>query len=181
MHTLIKLTGNELTDHQYAQLNESSVREFRVQLPAKNALGDRIYFLLEMAETEKILASGYLKSIHPVICNHEVFSFLNIGGIIANEKARGYGGRVMIAIRDYLTSSEAIGLGFCFPENRGFYEKCGLKVDTTSTKRFIYRNGTETKTAEGQYVIYQDSPNRTIERILSHGKAEVSVPDPTIW
>ena len=90
MHTLLTLMGNELTDHQYTQLNESSQREFRLRLPAKPGLSDRLYFLLQETETEKILASGYLKSVHAVISTHETFSFLNIGGIIANEKGKGY-------------------------------------------------------------------------------------------
>jgi len=70
-----------------------------------------------------------------VIFAHETFSFLNIGGIIANEKGKGYGKQIMRAIREYLISSDTIGLGFCFPHNQGFYEKCGLEVNTMSTKK----------------------------------------------
>src|SRR5258708_6301969 len=76
MHTILTFMGNELTDHHYTQLSESSQREFHVRLPTKPELSDRLYFLLGETEIEKILASGYLKSIHPVIFNHETFSFL---------------------------------------------------------------------------------------------------------
>ena len=181
MHTLLPFIGNELTDHQYRQLNESSLREFRLHLPPLPELSDRLYFLLAETETEKILASGYLKPIHPVIFTHITFSFLNIGGIIANEKGQGYGKQIMLAIRDYLISADKIGLGFCWPKNQGFYEKCGFKVDALSTPRFIYRNGSERMTAEGQYVLYQDSSDHFMEKILSHGDQEIFVPDPTIW
>ena len=72
-------------------------------------------------------------------------SFLSsiLGGIIANEKGKGYGKQVVVAIREYLIACDTTGLGFCFPKNQGFYEKCGLKVDTHSTQRFVYRNGQE--------------------------------------
>lgn len=173
--------GNELTDQYYTQLNAASQREFQVRLPASLEMGDRRYFLLVETETEKILASGYLKPIHPVICNQKTFSFLNIGGIIANDKGKGYGKQLMSAIRDYLIAHDTIGLGFCFPHNQGFYEKCGFAVETMVTQRFIYRNGEERLTAQGQYLLYQDSRDRFLERILAQEEHEVFVPDPTIW
>jgi hypothetical protein len=181
MHTILTIIGNELTDHQYTQLNDSSQREFRLRLPAKPEMSDRRYFLLVETETEKILASGYVKFIHPVLFNHETFSFLNIGGIIANEKGKGYGKQIMMAIRAHLISCDQTGLGFCFPRNQGFYEKCGFTVDTHSTQRFIYRDGGERRTAEGQYILYQEASDRFMENVLSHGDQEVFVPDPTIW
>lgn len=173
--------GNKLDDQYYTQLNEASQREFRVRLPAKPEIHDRFYFLLVATETEKLLASSYLKPISPVICNQEIFSFLNIGGIIANEKGKGYGKQLVSAIRDHLIAHDTIGLGFCFPHNQRFYEKCGLTVETRSTHRFIYRNGEERLTAEGQFLLYQDRSDHFLEQVLAQGEHEVWVPDPTIW
>ena len=181
MQTLFTLRGNELTDHHYIQLNASSQREFQVCLPAKPELSERLYFLLLEGETENVLASGYLKPVFPVTCAHETFSFLNIGGIIANEKGRGYGKQIVMAIREHLIAANKIGLGFCFPHNQGFYEKCGLKVDIMSTKRFIYKSENEERTAEGQYILYQDSSEHLLGKILACRDQEISVPDPTIW
>ena len=87
----------------------------------------------------------------------------------------------MSAIRDYLIAHDTIGLGFCFPNNQGFYEKCGFVVETMATQRFIYRNGEERLTAEGQYLLYQDSSDRFLERVLAQEEYEVFVPDLTIW
>ncbi len=181
MHTLLTRMGNELTDHYYAQLNEASQREFRLRLPAKAELSNRRYFLLVETETEKLLASGYLKPIHPVICNQETFSFLNIGDIIAEEKGKGYGKQVVGAIRGHLIADDVIGLGFCSPSNKAFYEKCGLIVETRSTHRFIYRAGEKRLTAEGQLILYQDSSDHFLEHVLAEKEHEVFVPDPTIW
>lgn len=181
MHTLLTVIGSELTDHYYAQLNEASQREFRLRLPSKPELSTRRYFLLVEVETEKLLASGYLRPVYPVICNHEIFSFLNIGDVIAEEKGKGYGKQVVRAIREHLIAHDAIGLGFCAPNNQGFYEKCGLIVETTSTHRFIFRDEEKRYTAEGQFILYQDSSDRFMEHVLAQREHEVYVPDPTIW
>lgn len=181
MHTLLTRMGNELTDHDYAQLNEASQREFRLRLPAKPELSNRQYFLLIEEETEKLLASGYLKPVSPVICNQKTFSFLAIGDIIAEEKGKGYGKQVVGAISEHLIALDAIGLGFCSPNNTGFYEKCGLSVETQSTHRFVYRDGEKRLTAEGQFILYQDSSDHVLEHVLAEREHEVFVPDPTIW
>ena len=173
--------GNELDDHFYTQINEASQREFRLRLPAKPQAHDRLYFLVVETETEKLLASGFLKPISPVICNLGTFSFFNIAGIISNEKGKGYGKQLMSAIRDHLTAHDTIGLGFCFPRNQRFYEKCGLTVETRFTHRFIYRNGQQRLTAEGQFLLYQDRNDHFLEQVLAQGEDEVWVPDPTIW
>src|SRR5579859_446743 len=175
MNTLLTFVGNELDDQRYTQLNEASQREFRLRLPAKPEMHDRLYFLLveTETETEKLLASGYLKPIAPVICNQETFSFLNIGGIVANEKGKGYGKRLVSAIRDHLIAHDTIGLGFCVPHNQGFYEKCGLTVETKSTHRFIYRKGSERLIAEGQFLLYQDRSDHFLEHVLAQREYEV--------
>jgi hypothetical protein len=181
MKKLLTCRGSELDDYFYDQLHEASQREFGLRLPARPQIHDRLYFLLVETEMEKLLASGFLKPIVPVICGQETFSFLNIGGIIANEKGKGYGKQLVTAIVDHLIAHDTIGLGFCFPHNQGFYEKCGLTVETRSTHRFIYRKGAERLTAEGQFLLYRDRSDHFLEWVLTQGEQEVWVPDPTIW
>lgn len=181
MKTLLTFTGNKLGNYFYSQLNEASQREFSLRLPARPQMHDRLYFLLVETEAEKLLASGYLKLIAPAICNQQTFSFLNIGGIIANEKGKGYGKQLVCAIVDHLIAHDSIGLGFCFPRNQGFYEKCGLTVEPRATHRFIYRNDQQRLTAEGQFLLYQDNSAHFLEKVLTQGEHEVWVPDPTIW
>jgi GNAT superfamily N-acetyltransferase len=101
--------------------------------------------------------------------------------VIANEKGKGYGKKVMTAIREYLVACDQTGLGFCWPHNQGFYEKCGFTVETKSTHRFVYHNGEEEQTAEGQVIFYLDSSERFMEKILAEPCLEISVPDPGIW
>ncbi len=179
MSTLLTMMGNKLPDHYYKQLEVSSKREFGVRLPTEFEMGNWLYFLL--VERETILASAFLRPVYPVICNHEIFSLLDIGEVIANEKGKGYGKQVVCTLREYLLSSDTVGLGFCFPQNQGFYEKCGLKVDTLNTRRIIYRSRAGRQTAEGQCILYQDSRAHFLETLLVHGDSEIFVPDPLIW
>lgn len=180
MPTLFTFQGSNLSDSHHAQLDAAEHREFGLGLPAKAELADRLYFLLVDGET--ILACGYLKPIHPVIFSEETFSFLNIGGVIANEKGKGYGKQVMLAMREYLLAHDQTGLGFCFPHNQGFYEKCGFTVEADATPRFIYHDANGQRfTAEGQYILYLESSDRFMGKVLADRQALVSVPDPSIW
>ncbi len=181
MESILKLYGHTLSPALYTQLNEASLREFGVRLPEISTMDDRLYFILLEPGKQHILASGYLKPIYPVIFDQKTYSFLNIGGVIANEKGKGYGKRVMQAIRAHLLEGDRTGLGFCWPYNQGFYEKCGFAVEIKSTHRFVYHAGAEIMTAGGQYILYLDSSDRLMEKVLANPGLEVSVPDPGIW
>lgn len=174
------VSGRALTRDQFKQINEASLREFHTTLSSKGELTNRVFFLL--IDNSRILAMGQLLPIKPVLFNSEIFSLLGIGGVIANEKGKGYGKQIITAISGYLSSYDKTGLGFCMPKNQGFYEKLGLKVDQTSTQRFVYRSGSEKITdKEGQYIIYQDSSDRFMERVLVNPGKEVSIPMPPTW
>ena len=182
MPTLLTLTGGDLTPSHHAQIDAAERREFGMGLSAPSTLADRLYFLLVEPESDTVLACGYLKPIHPVLFQGQTFSFLNIGGVIANEKGKGYGKQVMQAMRAHLLARDQTGLGYCWPHNTGFYEKCGFTVETNATHRFIYRdeNGCPF-TGAGQVILYLESSDRFMAQVLASPDAEVSVPDPGIW
>lgn len=180
MNKVIIINGLDLTDDQFKQINEASLKEFQTPLAPKDKLTNRVFFLL--LDRNRILAVGQLLPIKPVFFNNETFSLLGIGGVIANEKGKGYGKQIINTIRDYLSSHDKTGLGFCMPKNQGFYEKSGIKVDTASTQRFVYRNGTEKITdKEGHYIIYHDSSDQFMKKVLANPNKEVSIPTPPSW
>ena len=181
MQKLLTIPGADLSDPLYSQIDAAEAREFGLHLPPKVELHDRLYFLLVEAETENLLACGYLKPIQPVLFGPDTFSFLNIGGVIANEKGKGHGKAVMTAMREYLLAHDKTGLGFCFPNNKVFYEKCGFQVDPETTPRFIYRDGDRCYTAEGQCVLYLESSDGFMQKVLAKPEWDVFVPDPGIW
>ena len=180
MPKLISCPGDQLHEAHRHQVNETSRHEFNVSLPPRHAMADRLYFLL--LEGDVLLASGFLRRVSPVLLAKDAFSILNIGGLISNIKGRGYGREIVLAIRGHLATTGDTGLGFCFPRAQGFYEKCGLKVETSSTHRFVCIRGEERhKEQEGQYIVYQDGKDQFMAKVLANPTVEVLVPDPAMW
>lgn len=180
MNNLAIINGSNLSGDQLKQINTAFLREFKHALPSIEKLIGRVFFLLQARD--KILAMGQLLPIEPVVFNNETFSLLGIGGIIANEKGKGFGKQIITAIRDYLKLHDKTGLGFCEPKNQGFYEKSGLSVNSTSIKQFIYRRGGKDITDQaGHYIIYQNSSDHFMKKVLLNTDKEILIPTPPTW
>lgn len=177
---LVVKNAEDLTQDQLNQINRASLREFQTTLPSKQKLAGRLFFLL--LRGKKVLAMGQLLPIEPVRFNQKSFSILGIGGIIANEKGKGYGKQIVTAIRNYLIAKDKIGVGFCMPRNRGFYEKCGFDIDTTSVQRFVYYKGdNEITDQQGQFIFYHDASSLFMSKVLSTSDRKVVLPIPPTW
>lgn len=146
-------------------MEEAAFKEFGV-LPSQNKPNPTSkYFLLYEDNTLK--ASGVLIDVKPIEFNREQFSIFGICGIIALEKGRGYGKQIMEAIKNYLITNHKTGVGFSGLKLRGFYEKCGFKVDTTSFKRFKYLENNEwVSNPDNDIVIYLESNDHFMEKVL---------------
>ena len=99
-------------------------------------------------ETHRFIAFGMLKSLTLTYQDTAYVIYLGIGNIIAIEKRRGNGRRLMVDIQKYLNSQNMIGLGFCQPSRAGFYQKCGCDVVSQFSKRFRYSKAHQTKLPE---------------------------------
>lgn len=175
-------TIQELTDEELQQLNEASKREFLVSLPPRKILesGNRKYFLI--LNDKNVLAMGQLLPVEPILFNNEEFYISGIGGIIANEKGKGYGRQIMVSIRNELISQDKTGVGFCKLKNKGFYEKCGFKTNTSSLVRFIYRGENPmTADVENECIFYQDGSDNFMEKVIEAPNLEVALPFPPTW
>lgn len=172
--------GIELTDREIDGINTAKVREFKVPPMSKEQKEKALLFLLK--EGERILALGELIPIGPIRFNNENFSVLGIGGIIANEKRKGYGREIIIAIKDYLIAGDKTGVGSCGLHNKIFYEKCGLGVNCSSLRRFVYKkNGKKIINDSDDCVIYQDGPDGFMGKVLSSPDQEVFLERPFDW
>jgi len=172
--------GAELTDGEVDEVNAAKAREFKVPPMSEKQKIKTIFFLLE--EEEKILALGELIPIEPIKFNAETFFVLGIGGIVANEKRRGYGREIMTAIKAYLKVHDKTGVGSCGLRNKEFYEKCGLGVDISSLKRFVYRKkGRKIINTTDDGIIYQDGPDCFMKKVLSSPDQEVLLERPFNW
>lgn len=172
--------GSELVENELTQIGDMLLREFKVSLPPENQLVDRVFFLLK--ENELILAMGALFKVFPVRFNNKEFTLYAFANVVANEKGMGYGKRVVVAMKEYLESHMLTGIGFCMPKNRGFYQKCGFAIDTSSTHRFIYMNGEMKITnSDGQFIFYLDSLDGFMKEVLSHPQLDVLLPCDDLW
>jgi GNAT superfamily N-acetyltransferase len=177
---LVTKPGSELTDSELNQINTSLFREFKVPPPTKDYLQDKLFFLLKNGD--EILAMGALWEVAPVVFNQEVFSIVGFIEVIANVKLKGYGKRVVGTMREYLATRNKTAFGFTLPKNIGFYEKCGFKIETASTQRFVYmKDGKRITNQDGQVIFYQDCSDKFMEKVLANKELEVSIPTDGLW
>lgn len=178
---LVMKKGTELTTNELFQIKEAIFREFKVLFNSTSDQSkDKSFFLLKKGDF--IFAMGALWKVQPVIFNGENFIMYGVLNVVANIKGKGYGKQVVSTMRKYLTSKNFTGFGFCMLKNRGFYEKCGFNINTTSTQRFVYKKGNERITnQDGQIIFHQDSSDGFMKKVLSRSEKEVSIPTQNLW
>lgn len=185
MNKLYIKTALELTDKEIMEINSASKREFHESFTksVKDKSSSRLIFLLK-DNKGNLLSMGQLISVEPIRFMSKTFSLLGIGGIVSNIKSKGYGKMIMIAIRDYLIKNQKIGVGFCGKHNKPFYEKCGFMVNQDLTQRFVYYNNGKRLTNHHHHdecVIYLDTNDFFLKKVLANPKEEVLLPRPPDW
>ncbi len=170
----------DLRQDELEQIKHALFREFKVSLPANKQFAERLFFLLK--SKERIDAMGALLKITPVFFDEEEFTIYAFVNVISNQQGKGYGKRVVTAMRNYVIGKKLTAIGFCFPRFSGFYEKCGLKIETGATPRFIcIKDGKRTINQDGQIIFYQDGKDRFMEKVLLNPGKEVFLPTDEIW
>lgn len=162
--------GAELTPYEIQIIDEDSAREWNLP-PRSRENREKHIVVLVKDEQEKVLAHGQLFPLPNVIFNHEKFSLIEIGGIIAHIKGKGYGKKLMEGIKQYLKDQQKTGIGFTSLENIGFYEKCGFNRDDTSLSRFL--NYQELTGDEEESIFYLDSSDHFMEKVLNTPEEDV--------
>ena len=177
---IILKKSSELTENELAQIKDAIFREFKVPFKIEDQSPDKLFFLLKKQNT--ILAMGALWEVKPVLFDSEVFSFFGVLNVVANEKGKGYGKQVILAMREYLTKNNKTGFGFCMQKNKGFYGKCGFQIEENSTQRFVYQKGDKRITnQDGQIIFYQESSDNFMKKVLAQPEKEVSIPTEKLW
>lgn len=180
MVKLLIKKGIRLEKNELDQVNQANKREFKAPPLTQKHLKKSLFFLL--FDGKCLLAKGELIPIEPVNFNGERFSLLGIGGILATEKKKGYGKKIMAAIKKYLLLKDQTGVGFCGPYNASFYEKCGFRVNKNSIRQFVYYKDKKKILNKGDdYIVYLDSSDNFMKKVLSNTKKEVLLPRPPDW
>lgn len=172
-------TWNQLSSKELEQMNDSHAREWHIGPMSQEHHKNNIFFLL-IDPNGDILAQGQLVPIEGIQFKNEIFNIFGIGGIIANVKGQGYGRKIMDAIILYLKNKHMTGVGFT--GFSGFYEKCGLSVDTESIKRFVYFDGKkEVINTESDRICYVDSDDHFMEQVIKNPHDIVYLPRTPDW
>lgn len=172
-----------MSESEYLQIKEAFFREFKEGPNSPSDLHKHKFVLLK--EGEKVLAIGELIPVSPVIFHGKIFDILGIGGILANEKRKGFGKKVMTAVKKYLTVHHKTGVGFCGEYNIPFYEKCGLKIDRDSVTRFVHyekgkRISNEMKKTT-DFIVYLDSDDHFMKKVQNNPSEDIILPRPPNW
>lgn len=180
MKVLIK-SGRELTNLEIDQINLSKQREFKAVPLNNDQLKTHTFFLLE-DEDGNVLSQGQLLPINGVKFNDQSFDIFGIGGIIANQKGRGFGRIIMEEIKKYLINNKKTGVGFTRLDVEEFYRKSGFETSVDLAKRFIYlEDGKEIINQESDFIVYLDSPDNLMSKILQHPNIRVLLPRRPDW
>lgn len=140
------IKGDQLTHEIIEMMNQQRFHEYGENTKdfRKNEL-ESIFFFLNA--NHDIKAFGMLKPV-TITYRDESFRILGIGNIIAREKGRGWGKKLMTEIKGYLKQVSKIGLGFCDKPVVGFYETCGYDIVEQLSTRFRYQYAKETNGRE---------------------------------
>jgi GNAT superfamily N-acetyltransferase len=181
MDKLLIKKASELTDEEFHEIDRAIQREFHASFNQGAYPTDRMIFLLKDKE-DKILSMGQLIPVGPVRFKGKNFSILGVGGTISNIKGKGYGKKIMEAIKCYLRENHKVGVGFCRSQNSLFYKKCGFSVDLSLIKRFVYyKHKKRIVNRTDDCLIYFDEEGSLIKKVMAGKKEEVLLSRPPDW
>jgi hypothetical protein len=135
--------GSELDRDELDVINKWRVKEFRSDtlwgpgtLPA---FGDSEMFLLK--DNGTLLAFCRLRPIKITVYSRTGTNIWGLGAVVTIVRGKGYGKMLLSDVITFLDSGDKVMVGFCSPDNSGFYEKSGFSVLPDGATRFIYING----------------------------------------
>ena len=169
--------GASLTENEINEINKALDREFTISSEPREFLRNRLFFLLK--DKMEIVSFCSLVEVKPVYLNKKEFSLMGIVHVVANSKAKGYGKKVVTAMKNYLESKRLTAIGFTHIKNKGFYEKCGFIFPPISTKRIVTQRGETNE--DGQIIFCIDGADHFIETVLSNPNEVVTIPKENLW
>jgi GNAT superfamily N-acetyltransferase len=179
MQTRIEVKqGGKLSTKEISHISEAKRKEWNTP-PLDDEQKEEIFVLIK-DQDNNILAHGQLIKIDNVTFMDEKFTLMGIGGIISTIRGKGYGRKLMEAIRDYLAVNQLIGVGFTgIP---AFYEKCGFLSDKYLLQQFVYIDGNKRITnITDECLVYFDPEDKLMNKVIQNPKNEVILPRPPDW
>jgi len=130
--------GKQLGKKETEQIFSIWKKEFDSPKEKQEKFADDVFFILRNSKKE-ILSAGRLRPVKVKFLGR-IYEIMGIADIVSVVKKKGYGKKIMKAIKDYLKTRKKTGIGFCFRKNSGFYQKCGFGIARSQVARFVYGN-----------------------------------------
>lgn len=144
--TVETILGKDLSMEDLESINYYRKKEFHtnsdIQPAPDSDEWEKPYFLVR-DENGRLMAFGRLHHLKVTFRGVE-YQVLGIATILATEKRKGYGRMVLEMMKKYSHDAKKTAIGFCDPEDSGFYLKCGLGV-TEGMERFVFPSGPKSK------------------------------------
>ena len=131
-------------------------------------------FFIVFDKKKEILSIGRLRPVKIKFMG-KIYSILGLADLVSVVKRKGYGKKIMTAMRKHLIKNKKTGIGFCEHKNVGFYRKCKFKIAKGQLKRFVYKTpkGKIIRDTSDDEVVYLEGKDNLMKEIISHPKEKI--------
>jgi GNAT superfamily N-acetyltransferase len=177
MDKVSQVLGRDLSREELSLINRFRHKEFnstnKIVPASDNDDWQKPYFLLK--HDGEVVAFGRLHSVD-VEFRGVGYEILGIASVIAIMKGRGYGRKLMGAMKAYIENSGKAAIGFCDPKVSEFYEKSGYSIIRQGMSRFIFVNDGKRidPSHPGGDVLYLSGRDQLMLEILTYPKESIT-------
>ena len=172
--------GKELTKDELQLINNARKREFnsksKINPQPENEHWEKKYFLLK-DKNNSLLAFARLHNVDVEFMKKR-YPALGLATLIAIEKGKGFGKKLVTYIRKYIENSKITGIGFCNKKLTNYYRKTGFGIIENATLRTLYKdpkgNLHHDKWGGGD-VIYVQGKDELIKEITSNPNENIFI------
>jgi predicted N-acetyltransferase YhbS len=160
--------GKELSPLDLETINYQRRIEFHSTSDIQPVPGNEDWdtpFFLARNEQGQLVGFGRLHHLE-VRFRGSDYAILGLASILAIEKGKGVGRRMVDKMKQFIRDRKMTAIGFCDPEDSAFYDKCGFGVIKDGTSWFEFPSGP--KSAQPGDVIYLEGEDGLIEGIINH-------------
>jgi hypothetical protein len=169
--------GKELTPDEVKVISKYKVREFGTSpLDEKDnsKYRNHLFFLIK-SKKGKILSFGRLVR-YVIGFNSKKYDIYGIKTIVSVVRKKGYGKKLVQAMKEFVINTGKTGIGFCGPKLSSFYIKNGLQILKNEAGRFVEEKITSRDDTCEDDVIYQEGKDSLIEEIKKKPKKLIFLP-----
>jgi len=170
--------GRELSENFIKDWNNAVQKEFECNelLNPQNRrnFSKDVFFILK--DNKELFSIGRIKS-YKINFLGKSYNVLGITDMVSLVKGKGYGIKLIQAMKEYIEKTKKSEVSFCHPKNTSFYEKCGLVIIKNRVKQAYYQDKNRKIHINhwDKDLICVKGRDRLVEEILSHPKEKIKI------